>query len=96
MNNIDLMKEKLTSGAKAVRREIRKKVLTYIVAGLGFVAGLAWNDAIRSLISFLLPDLGDTVSAKIIYALALTLVVAVILIYLDRLLRSGDSSQDKK
>lgn len=63
------------------RREIKKKIFSYIAAGLGLVAGLAWNDAIKVLIDFFVPDTGNTIIAKLFYAFLLTLVVALILFY---------------
>ncbi len=38
-----------------LRGEFKKRVAGYILAGLGLVAGLAWNDAIKALIDSLFP-----------------------------------------
>lgn len=57
----------------------------YVTAGLGVVAGLAWNDAIRSLIEYVFPLQRNTVLIKFVYALIITLVVVVIGIYLARI-----------
>ncbi len=67
------------------RKAIRTRTLGYIAGGLGLVAGLAWNDAIRSLIDQLLPNSGGSVLAKLFYALVVTIVVAVLLSYVERL-----------
>jgi len=31
---------------------VKQKIVTYVIAGFGLVAGLAWNDAIKSLIEY--------------------------------------------
>ena len=64
---------------------MRTKTVGYITAGLGIVAGLAWNEAIRELIDFLFPNPGNTLVAKFIYAFLLTSVVAGISVLLVRL-----------
>jgi len=52
---------------------------------LGLVAGLAWNDAIKSLIEFFFPNQQNTVLAKIVYAAVITLVVVILSIIVSRL-----------
>lgn len=61
-------------------------MFSYIAAGLGLVAGLAWNDAIKVLIDFFVPDTGNTIIAKLLYAIVITLVVALILVYVEKTL----------
>lgn len=88
MSKIEKIKEK--SGE--LRREINKKVASYITAGLGLVAGLAWNEAIKSLIDYIFPPSeGNGLMAKFIYALVITVVVVIVSLYLARIL-----SQEKK
>lgn len=71
-------------------REVREKTFGYITAALGLVAGLAWNEAIKSLIEYFYPASQNGLAAKFIYAIVITLVVVVISSYLIRL-----SSRDK-
>lgn len=82
----DTQEQKKTplSEVQKAQREIQKRMVGYIAAGLGLVAGLAWNDAIKSLIERLIPGSGSTVVAKIIYAIILTSVVALVLYYLEK------------
>jgi hypothetical protein len=71
-----------------LKNVMRGKVLAYIGGGFGFVAGLAWNDAIKELLQYLFPLATDTLAAKFIYAVLVTVVVVVIITYLERLLNN--------
>lgn len=70
---------------------MRSKVLAYIGGGFGFVAGLAWNDAIKELILYLFPLATDTLTAKFIYAGLITVVVVLIITYLEKIFNSKAS-----
>lgn len=65
--------------------EIRQKTLGYILAGFGFVAGLAWNDAIKSLIDYLYPLPGDVLFSKFLYAFVVTVIVVLMGTYALRI-----------
>ena len=83
---------KIKERGKELHREVNKKVASYITAGLGLVAGLAWNEAIKSLIDYFFPPSGGNgLLAKFAYALIITVVVVIISLYLARIL-----SQEKK
>ena len=69
-----------------IRKEVRDKTLGYILAAFGLVTAFSWNEAIKGLIEYLFPLSKDTVLAKFIYAIILTLLVVVASIYLTRLL----------
>jgi uncharacterized membrane protein YdbT with pleckstrin-like domain len=80
-------KEKIEASFKKVKkagREIKKRTFSYIAAGLGLVAGLAWNDAISTFINYIIPKTGNTVVAKLVYAVLVTIIVAFILFYVER------------
>ena len=66
-------------------REVQVKTIGYLLTALGFVAGLAMNDAIRSAIEYIFPLSRNSVVAKLIYALVLTIIIAVISAYLIRI-----------
>lgn len=68
-----------------LRAEIRERTLGYMLAAFGFVAGLAWNDAIQSFISYLFPLPENTLPAKFLYAVVISVVVVVISVYMSRL-----------
>lgn len=76
--------------ASGVKNEIKKRTLSYIAAGLGFVTGLAWNEAIKALIDYWFPSLSDTLMAKFIYAFVLTFIIALVLFYLERLFKQEE------
>lgn len=69
------MAKKETAKEKTVREELQEKVAGYITAGFGLVASLAWNEAIKELIAFLYPGPQNTLRAKFLYAVIITLVV---------------------
>jgi hypothetical protein len=60
------------------REEIKKQTSGYMMAALGLVAGLAWNDAIKSLIEAFYPFAKYGLFAKFFYAVLITLVVVLI------------------
>jgi hypothetical protein len=91
-----MLKEKIKKEREAVAGEVKKKIVTYITAGFGLVAGLAWNDAIKSLIEYLFPAGGDTMLAKFTYAILLTLAVALVTIYLSRILLKKEEPTKKE
>lgn len=81
------------SGSK-VKDEVRKKVAGYITAGFGLVAGLAWNDAIRSFIEELFPTAQNTIIAKFVYAFFITIVLVVISAYLVHMLKTEEQEKE--
>lgn len=81
-----------------IEREIREKTVGYIVAGFSVVAGFAWNDAIKSFIEEYFPLARDTMKAKFIYAILITMLIVVISVYLMKLFRieKKEKAKDKK
>jgi len=69
--------------------EVREKVSGYILTALGLVAGLAWNDAIKSLIESLFPKNSNSITVKFIYALLITTVVVVVSTYLVKIIKKN-------
>ena len=70
-----------------MQEEIREKTMGYILAGLGLVTGLDWNEAIKAFIEYLFPMDKNTILAKFLYAGIMTLVVVLMTSYLVRLLK---------
>ena len=86
----------LKSEATKVTSEIRQQTLSYITAGLGVVAGLAWNDAIKTLIDFWFPLDKNSILARFIYAVIITVVVVLLTMYLVRILKKDEKKENKK
>jgi hypothetical protein len=77
--------QRLKEEQSVLRREIREKTIGYILAALGLVAGLAWNEAIKGLIDQFFPNTGNGVLLKFLYAVIITIVVVVVTVYLVKL-----------
>jgi len=76
--------DKVREEGEILKTEVRERTLGYILTALGLVAGLAWNEAIKSTINLAFPAGRDTVWAQFIYAIAITIAVVVIATYLTR------------
>lgn len=61
-----------------ISKQVKDKTVGYILTAFGLVAGLAWNDAIRSTIDRFFPLDQGNIILKFIYALAITIVVVLI------------------
>lgn len=77
--------KRLKEKSKELEREIRSKTIGYILAGLGVVVGLAWNDAIKTTIDKYFPSDKGTIIAQFTYAFFITVGVVIIGIYLSKL-----------
>ncbi len=73
-----------------LRKELRQRMAAYITAAFGLVAGLAWNDAVRSLIELLFPIKKDSVLAKFIYAILMTIILVTITTYILSVVRRSE------
>ncbi len=69
-----------------IRKELRNKISGYVVGAFGLVAALAWNDAIKALIDYFFPQSDNTLVAKFVYAAIITIVVALVGVYVVRFL----------
>jgi hypothetical protein len=87
------IKTKIKKEVSGVKEEIRNKTVGYIVTALGLVAGLAWNDAVKSAIEHFFPLEQNGLKAKFIYAVIITLVVVLISVYLVKIL-TGDKKKE--
>lgn len=79
-----MSEEKKKSTQAELRREITQRSVGYITAGFGLVAGLAWNDAIRTTIEAVVPGEQNTIIAKFIYAFVFTIFLVFITIQLNK------------
>jgi len=67
-----------------VERDLRKITVGYIIAAFGFVAGLAWRDVSMALVEYLFPISKDTILAKFLYAILVSIALAFASIYILR------------
>ncbi len=81
------LSELKTQGSQ-VKQEVREKTLGYLLAALGLVAGLAWNEAIKAGIEYLWPMSQNTLWAKFGYALGITMVVVIMSFYLTKAIKN--------
>lgn len=85
MNKFNSTGKSVIREAGNIKAEVAKRTTSYIAAGLGFIAGLAWNDAIRTFIDYIFPAAKSTIIAKFLYALVLTFAVSAVLFYLEKM-----------
>lgn len=80
-----MLKRKLKEHGELLTKEIRERTIGYVIAAFGLVAGLAWNEAVKASIEYLFPLSKNTLLAKFIYAVIITLIVVIITVNLVRL-----------
>lgn len=96
INFMTIIKTKIKKEIIGVKEEVANKTAGYIVTALGLVAGLAWNDAIKSAIEHFFPMEQNGLEAKFVYAVTITLVVVLISVYVVRLLKRDEKKPAKK
>jgi hypothetical protein len=77
--------QKIKEEQERLGREVREKTIGYIVAALGLVTGLAWNDAIKTAIEYIFPLSSNSIFAKFFYAFLITIIIVLLSTYLVRL-----------
>jgi len=82
--------KKLREQQLILRQEIKEKTIGYMLAAFSFVAGLAWNDAIKSFIDQFFPNNSGSVIVKLIYAVIVTIIIVSVSIYLASLIRKKE------
>jgi len=93
MEQIEKNTGKLKEHSQKISREVKQKTLGFIITAFGLVAGLAWNEAIQSLIRSMFPLDNNSVIVKFIYAVLMTLLLVVIAMYLTKLI--GTDKENK-
>ena len=76
--------EKARDDVRKTSKKFLEKTGLYIMAGLGLVVGLAWNDAIQELVKELVPIGTGTVVLKFIYALVVTAILVLISMRMEK------------
>jgi len=82
----DNIRDRLKGEAERVKREAKKQTAGYLISAFGIVAGLAWNDAVKTLIEYFYPASQNTLLAKFLYAVVITAVVVFVSINVSRML----------
>jgi len=77
----------MSENRSSIKREVRQQTIGYILAGFGLVAGLAWNDAIKSLIEKFYPAGSNGLIAKFAYAILITLIIIIVSFNLTKLIK---------
>ncbi len=77
--------QKMRQKREEFQQEFRERLSSYMVAALSLVAGLAWNDAVKTAIETFLPGQNsNTIQAKFLYAVVVTIVIVLITIVVVR------------
>jgi len=66
-----------------IRDNFKERVLTIIIASLGLIAALAWDDALKHLFEHIFGGAG-TLTEEILYAVIITIIAAAISVYLGK------------
>lgn len=82
---INFDSEKVNGERKRLQKAVRERLLGYVLAAFGLVAALAWNDAVKSAIEKIFPLDGSTLTAKFVYAIVVTIFIAVFAYYISKL-----------
>ncbi len=65
-----------------IKKAFREKAAVYILTAFGLVAGLAWNEAIKSFIEVFFPLSSGGVFVKFLYAVLVTTLLVFITVYI--------------
>lgn len=87
------LKERIKAQSVAVKKEVKKQLLTYVIASLGLVGGLAWNEAIKALIEYFFPLSQNTIFAKLIYAVIITLIIVIVSYSLAQMVKEEETQK---
>ena len=72
---------KIKEGREKLGKEVKERTIGYILSALGLVAGLSWNEAIKSLIDGVFPE-SNSIVIKFVYAIVVTVFIVFVTIYL--------------
>ncbi len=75
----------MTEETVGVHAQVIDKISTLMASAFGFVAALAWNDAIKKIFDTFLPVGGDALAAMLLYAVIVTVIAVVATIWIARL-----------
>ncbi len=76
--------------SKKLKSAVLESTISYFVAALSVVAGLAWNDAIASTIDVVFPGDASSIIAKFTYAIFITILVVLLTVGIKRLMKKDE------
>lgn len=78
--------KKVKKDANKFRREVKRHIVTGITAAFGFLIALTWREPIADLVNMLVEnfDIQNEILFKFITAIIMTLIAALVLMYLTR------------
>jgi len=88
--------KKIRAEELRIRKEVKERTIGYILAALGFVVGLAWNDAIKTSIEYFFPLDKNSIFAKLIYAFLVTLIIVLATVYFVKSTEKAPSAGEGK
>jgi uncharacterized membrane protein required for colicin V production len=61
-----------------IYHEFREKMTSLMIGGFSFVAALAWNEAVKTLLEQFFPEDRNTIIGKFLYAILITILVVIL------------------
>ncbi len=83
----------------SLKLEIMDKIVALMTAAFGFVAALAWNEAISTLMVQWLGEGDDQVLGLLIYAVIVTIVAVIAIVLISRVygkIKAKEEAKEKK
>lgn len=90
------MKQDNEKNKQSLRIEVLNNFSRLITTGLGLVAALAWNDAIKQLFNRLFEKPENSLLAMFGYAVFITILVVILTIQIGRLIDTSKKSLDRE
>lgn len=83
-------RKKIKKNFAEIKNSLETSIAKYILAGFGLVVGLAWNEAIKESINVFFPSETETLVAKFIYAIVITIFVVIVTFILVKVFKTED------
>ena len=77
-----------------MKAEILDKIAALLTAAFGLVAALAWNGAIRAIFERVFGS-ADNIPAMIVYAVIVTVIAVLVIIWIARVVTRAKSEKDE-
>lgn len=72
----------------------KRRTEGYIIMAFGIVTGLAWNEAVKALMVYFIPLDKDTIFAKFLYAIIMTIILVLMSLYVVKFINMGDHKKE--